>query len=180
MPVNILPIGYASQSHGQSSYSSDDLPKVVVMTLNPGSAVKSMDFHPLQQILLLVGTSAGEIMIWELGSKERLSHRSFKVWDLAQCSVALQKQIRIWDNVNEIIKGTVVVLIVKVTKDGYHAIGLVLSASEKWGVVNSGGECIWSLHPMCNRLSGDIYFSSCDFGAVPISNMEDKHGYRSI
>nr|GMD59088.1 topless-related protein 4-like isoform X1 [Ipomoea batatas]GMD59089.1 topless-related protein 4-like isoform X1 [Ipomoea batatas] len=124
-----------------------NLPKAVVMTLNPGSAVKSMDFHPVQQILLLV---------------------------------ALQKQIRIWDNVNEIIKGTVVVLIVKVTKDGYHAIGLVLSASEEWGVVNSGGECIWSLHPMCNRLSGDIYFSSCDFGAMPISNMEDKDGYHSI
>nr|GME12063.1 topless-related protein 4-like isoform X2 [Ipomoea batatas] len=94
MPVNILPIGYASQSHGQSSYSSDDLPKAVVMTLNPGSAVKSMDFHPVQQILLLVGTSAGEIMIWELGSKERLSHRSFKVWDLAQCSVALQAAMK--------------------------------------------------------------------------------------
>ncbi|XP_019150616.1 PREDICTED: topless-related protein 4-like [Ipomoea nil] len=94
MPVNILPIGYASQSHGQSSYSSDDLPKAVVMTLNPGSAVKSMDFHPVQQILLLVGTSVGEIMIWELGSKERLSHRSFKVWDLAQCSVALQAAMK--------------------------------------------------------------------------------------
>lgn len=53
MPVNIMPVAYTSQSHGQSSYSSDDLPKNVVMTLNQGSAVKSMDFHPLQQILLL-------------------------------------------------------------------------------------------------------------------------------
>lgn len=57
MPVNILPVGYNSQSHGQSlgqsSYSSDDLPKTVVMTLNQGSVVKSMDFHPVQQILLL-------------------------------------------------------------------------------------------------------------------------------
>lgn len=48
-----MPVGYAAQSHGQSSYSSDDLPKSVWMTLNPGSAVKSMDFHPVQQILLL-------------------------------------------------------------------------------------------------------------------------------
>lgn len=53
MPVNILPVAYTSQSHGQGSYSSDDLPKTVVMTLNQGSAVKSMDFHPVQQILLL-------------------------------------------------------------------------------------------------------------------------------
>lgn len=53
LPVNLLPVAYSSQSHGQSSYSSDDLPKTVVMTLSQGSIVKSMDFHPLQQILLL-------------------------------------------------------------------------------------------------------------------------------
>ena len=53
MPVNMLPVGYMGQSHGQSSYSSDDLPKTVWTTLNLGSTVKSMDFHPLQQIVLL-------------------------------------------------------------------------------------------------------------------------------
>ncbi|XP_016493199.2 topless-related protein 4 isoform X2 [Nicotiana tabacum] len=93
MPINILPGGYSGQSHAQSSYSSDDLPKASVMTLNQGSAVKSMDFHPAQQILLLVGTGTGEIMIWELGGRERISHRSFKVWDLGQCSVALQASL---------------------------------------------------------------------------------------
>ncbi|KAI3689636.1 hypothetical protein L2E82_47600 [Cichorium intybus] len=46
LPVNILPVGYS----GQSSYSSDDLPKAVVMTLNQGLVVKSMDFHPLEQV----------------------------------------------------------------------------------------------------------------------------------
>ncbi|KAL7168434.1 hypothetical protein ACSBR2_038801 [Camellia fascicularis] len=90
LPINILPVGYAAQTHGQSSYSSDDLPKAVVMTLNQGSAVKSMDFHPVQQILLLVGTNTGEIMVWELGSRERLAARNFKVWDLATCSMPLQ------------------------------------------------------------------------------------------
>lgn len=53
LSVNILPVAYTPQSHGQSSYSTDDLPKTVVMTLNQGSAVKSMDFHPVQQILLV-------------------------------------------------------------------------------------------------------------------------------
>lgn len=53
LPVNILPVAYPNQSHGQSSYSSDDLPRSVIMSLNLGSAVKSMDFHPVQQILLL-------------------------------------------------------------------------------------------------------------------------------
>ncbi|XP_024965488.1 topless-related protein 4-like isoform X2 [Cynara cardunculus var. scolymus] len=78
MPVNILPIGYGGQNHGQSSYSSDDLPKAVAMTLNQGSVVKSMDFHPVQQILLLVGTNTGDIMIWDLGSREKLAHKNFK------------------------------------------------------------------------------------------------------
>ncbi|KAF8400618.1 hypothetical protein HHK36_013917 [Tetracentron sinense] len=53
LPVNILPAAYTSQSHAQSLCSSDDLPKIVVMTLTQGSAVKSMDFHPVQQTLLL-------------------------------------------------------------------------------------------------------------------------------
>ncbi|XP_024979277.1 topless-related protein 4-like isoform X1 [Cynara cardunculus var. scolymus] len=93
LPVNILPVGYSGQSHGQSSYSSDDLPKAMVMTLNQGSSVKSMDFHPVQQILLLVGTSTGEVMIWELGSREKLAHKNFKVWDLGVCSMPLQASL---------------------------------------------------------------------------------------
>ncbi|XP_071737204.1 topless-related protein 4-like isoform X1 [Rutidosis leptorrhynchoides] len=93
MPVNMLPVAYMGQSHGQSSYSSDDLPKAVVMTLNQGSVVKSMDFHPVQQILLLVGSSNGEIMIWELGSREKLAHKNFKVWDLGACSMPLQASL---------------------------------------------------------------------------------------
>ncbi|XP_059635124.1 topless-related protein 4-like isoform X1 [Cornus florida] len=93
LPVNILPVGYTSQSHGQTSYSCDDLPKAVVMTLNQGSTVKSMDFHPVQQILLLVGTNTGEIMVWELGSRERLVIRNFKVWDLGVCSMTLQASL---------------------------------------------------------------------------------------
>lgn len=53
MPVNILHVGYGNQSQGQSSGSSDDIPMTVVMTLNQGSAVRSMDFHPVQHNLLL-------------------------------------------------------------------------------------------------------------------------------
>lgn len=53
LPVNILPVAYNNQSHGQSSYSSLDLPRDVVMSLSQGSTVKSLDFHPSQQILLL-------------------------------------------------------------------------------------------------------------------------------
>ncbi|KAI3781936.1 hypothetical protein L2E82_11964 [Cichorium intybus] len=95
MPGNILPIGYSGQNHGQtsSSYSSDDLPKAVVMNLNQGSMVLCMDFHPMQQILLLVGTISGEIMIWDLGSREKLVQKDFKVWDLGVCSMPLQASL---------------------------------------------------------------------------------------
>ncbi|GMP60158.1 hypothetical protein CsSME_00023144 [Camellia sinensis var. sinensis] len=63
------------------------------MTLNQGSAVKSMDFHPVQQILLLVGINTGEIMVWDLSSRERLAVRNFKVWELQACSMPLQASL---------------------------------------------------------------------------------------
>lgn len=119
LPVNILPVSYNSQSHGQSSYSSLDLPRDVVMSLSQGSTVKSLDFHPSQQILLLgcpliwnssllltnislllllsstyfvvsVGTNMGDVMVWELVSRERIAYRNFKVWELGACSMPLQ------------------------------------------------------------------------------------------
>ncbi|XWS27035.1 hypothetical protein CRYUN_Cryun26dG0081300 [Craigia yunnanensis] len=93
LPLNILPVPYAGQSHGQSSFSPDDLPKTVVMTLSQGSAVKSMNFHPVQQILLLVGTNIGDIMVWEVGSGEKIAHKTFKVWDLSACSMPLQASL---------------------------------------------------------------------------------------
>ncbi|XP_059459143.1 topless-related protein 4-like isoform X1 [Corylus avellana] len=90
MPVNILPVMYAGQSHAHTLHSSDDLPKTVVVNLIQGSAVKSMDFHPVRPILLLVGTNIGDITIWEVAGRERLVYRSFKVWDIGACSMALQ------------------------------------------------------------------------------------------
>ncbi|GAB4842086.1 Topless- protein 4 [Ancistrocladus abbreviatus] len=88
MPVNILTATYLSQTD-----SSDELPKTVVANLNQGSAVKSMDFHPVQQSLLLVGTNIGDVTVWEVTSKEKLVFRNFKVWDLAACSVTLQSSL---------------------------------------------------------------------------------------
>ncbi|KAI4344161.1 hypothetical protein L6164_011423 [Bauhinia variegata] len=93
LPVNMLPVAYSSQTHGQSSYSSDDLPKNVVMTLSQSSTVRSMDFHPLQQILLLVGTNMGDVMVWDIGSRDRIALRNFKVWDLGVCSMPLQASL---------------------------------------------------------------------------------------
>ncbi|KAA8529705.1 hypothetical protein F0562_034195 [Nyssa sinensis] len=54
MPVNILYVSFPSYAHSQAFNAPDDLPKTVAWTLNQGSTSISMDFHPLQQTLLLV------------------------------------------------------------------------------------------------------------------------------
>ncbi|XP_044477913.1 protein TOPLESS-RELATED PROTEIN 2-like isoform X1 [Mangifera indica] len=83
-------VSFSGVAHTPNVYSQDDLTKAVVRTLNQGSNVMSMDFHPQQQTILLVGTNVGEISLWEVGSRERLAHKSFKLWDLSAASMPLQ------------------------------------------------------------------------------------------
>ncbi|CAF2154862.1 unnamed protein product, partial [Brassica rapa] len=40
-----------------------------------------------------VGTNLGDIAIWEVGSRDKLASRSFKVWDLATCTGNLQASL---------------------------------------------------------------------------------------
>ncbi|KAF6158051.1 hypothetical protein GIB67_014845 [Kingdonia uniflora] len=90
LPVNVLPVTYPGQTHAQAFNTSEDLPKTVARTFSQGSLPISMDFHPVQQTLLLVGTNVGDIALWETGSRERLVLKNFKVWDLGACSMPLQ------------------------------------------------------------------------------------------
>ncbi|KAL5724564.1 Protein TOPLESS-RELATED PROTEIN 2 [Ranunculus cassubicifolius] len=83
-------VSFSGVTQGHSVYSQDDLPNVVVRSLNQGSNVMSMDFHPQQQTILLVGTNIGDIAIWEIGTRERLAYKPFKVWDVPACSNPLQ------------------------------------------------------------------------------------------
>ncbi|KAJ8650557.1 hypothetical protein MRB53_003580 [Persea americana] len=83
-------VSFPGATHPPNIYSQDDLPKSVVRILNQGSNVMSMDFHPQQQTILLVGTNVGDIGLWEVGSRERLTHKTFKVWDISACSMPLQ------------------------------------------------------------------------------------------
>ncbi|KAG8649977.1 protein TOPLESS-RELATED PROTEIN 2 isoform X2 [Manihot esculenta] len=83
-------VSFSGVAHTPNIYSQDDLPKTVVRSLNQGSSVMSMDFHPQQQTILLVGTNVGDISLWEVGSRERLAHKPFKVWDLSVASMPLQ------------------------------------------------------------------------------------------
>lgn len=83
-------VSFSGSTHPPNFYSPDDLPKAVARELGQGSNVMSMDFHPQQQTVLLVGTNVGDISIWEVGSRERLVHRNFKVWDISACSMQFQ------------------------------------------------------------------------------------------
>ncbi|WCJ30342.1 Protein TOPLESS [Euphorbia peplus] len=62
------------------------LPETVARVFTAGSSPTSMDFHPVQQTLLLVGTRTGDIGLWEVSSGNKLVSRSFQVWDLGACS----------------------------------------------------------------------------------------------
>ncbi|XP_039122798.1 protein TOPLESS-RELATED PROTEIN 2-like isoform X2 [Dioscorea cayenensis subsp. rotundata] len=83
-------VSFAGPSHPLTIYSQDDLPRIVVRTLNQGSNVTSLDFHPQQQTILLVGTNVGDIGIWEVGSRERIVNKTFKIREISNCSVPLQ------------------------------------------------------------------------------------------
>jgi hypothetical protein len=37
-----------------------------------------------------VGTNVGDIGIWEVGSREKLAQRTFKVWDITVASMPMQ------------------------------------------------------------------------------------------
>ncbi|XP_010524852.1 PREDICTED: topless-related protein 3-like isoform X2 [Tarenaya hassleriana] len=74
----------------QAPWSVEDLPTKVALSLHLESAATSMDFHPSQQTLLLVGSAAGEIILWELAVRERLASKPFKVWDMPNCSSPFQ------------------------------------------------------------------------------------------
>ncbi|KAI3684330.1 hypothetical protein L6452_33553 [Arctium lappa] len=91
LPINVMPVSFPGHgSHTQAFNAPDDLPKTVARTLNQGSSPMSMDFHPIQQTLLLVGTNVGDIGLWEVGSRDKLVLRNFKVWDLSACSMPMQ------------------------------------------------------------------------------------------
>ncbi|KAJ4792576.1 Protein TOPLESS [Rhynchospora pubera] len=99
---NMLPIPNLPQSCPEAKYNPKDITKTVAMTLDQGFAINSMDFHPIQQTLLLVGTNIADIGLWEVATNDRLVLRNFKVWDLKKCGKTFQKSwaknSKIWIN----------------------------------------------------------------------------------
>ncbi|CAL5358908.1 protein TOPLESS-like isoform X1 [Camellia sinensis] len=74
------------QPHSPVFNNHDDLPKTVQRVLTEASSPTSIDFHPVQQNLLLVGTNDGDIGLWEVSSGEKLLSRKFHVWKIRNIS----------------------------------------------------------------------------------------------
>ncbi|XXG54028.1 hypothetical protein AAC387_Pa03g2008 [Persea americana] len=77
-----------------ASWSLDDLPRTLACTINHGSNVTSMDFHPLHHTLLIVGSTNGEVTLWEIALRERLASRPFKIWE-ATAAIAKDSSVSI-------------------------------------------------------------------------------------
>ncbi|KAL5786017.1 hypothetical protein ACOSQ2_008409 [Xanthoceras sorbifolium] len=86
----MLPGSSPCQNHSLAFIPADELPKTVVRTIVQGSVPTSMDFHPIQQTQLLVGTHVGDISLWEVRSGKMLASRSFQVWDTGASSMILK------------------------------------------------------------------------------------------
>ncbi|KAK6158499.1 hypothetical protein DH2020_005813 [Rehmannia glutinosa] len=65
---------------GWMSSANPSIPHAAVAAAPPG----------LVQAPSSVGTNVGDISIWEVGSRERLALKTFKVWDLSACSMPFQ------------------------------------------------------------------------------------------
>ncbi|KAH9324714.1 hypothetical protein KI387_004892, partial [Taxus chinensis] len=77
---------YSGPTRSSSMYSQDDIPMKVGRSFNLGSEVISLDFHPQLHTILLAGTSSGDIIIWDVGSGEKLAQETFRFWDVSNCT----------------------------------------------------------------------------------------------
>ncbi|KAM7490054.1 hypothetical protein LguiA_032975 [Lonicera macranthoides] len=78
---------FPNQNHNSELTITDDFPKTVGWNLEPGSSPTTMDFHPIQQSLLLVGTDIGDVELWEVISGRKLLSRKFRVWKIKAISM---------------------------------------------------------------------------------------------
>ncbi|KAK8991712.1 hypothetical protein V6N11_062710 [Hibiscus sabdariffa] len=73
--------------------SNTNLPKTVARILNELSSPTSMDFHPVEQTFLLVGTNVGDIGLWDVNSGVKKLSRNFTVWNIGACSTMFKTAI---------------------------------------------------------------------------------------
>ncbi|KAF4388353.1 hypothetical protein G4B88_013190 [Cannabis sativa] len=74
----MFPGNIPGQSNNEILNLTDDFPKTAARSLDQRSVTTSMDFHPTQHTLLLVGNIVGDISLWEVGSREKLMSQSIQ------------------------------------------------------------------------------------------------------
>ncbi|XP_024023610.1 topless-related protein 1 [Morus notabilis] len=89
----VSPIRDPGQIHNLVPTMHIDVPTMVALTLTEGSCPTSMDFHPVKQTFLLVGTSVGDVGLWDVAHGKKLLSRNFRVWDIAACSNAFKASL---------------------------------------------------------------------------------------
>ncbi|KAJ8534956.1 hypothetical protein K7X08_016684 [Anisodus acutangulus] len=93
MNEKVLSTTAPCQNQDASSNLSDDFPKAVERVLNIGYCPTTMDFHPIQQTLLIVGDSVGGVELWDVSSEEKLFSRNFMIWKVRAVSYAFLESI---------------------------------------------------------------------------------------
>ncbi|KAL3497850.1 hypothetical protein ACH5RR_040582 [Cinchona calisaya] len=73
LPRNTTPVLHSGQT------SPYQVPRMAVASRNEGSAIKSMDFHPVQQTLLLIGKENGNIALWDLRKGKNIAYQNYEV-----------------------------------------------------------------------------------------------------
>ncbi|XP_062099535.1 protein TOPLESS-like isoform X2 [Humulus lupulus] len=78
------------QCHDVVPTKDVDVPKNVALTFNEDSHPITMDFHPVKQTLLLVGTFLGDVGLWDVSYGKKLVSTNFRVWNIGTCSMAFK------------------------------------------------------------------------------------------
>lgn len=105
MNEKVLSIAAPSKDQDALSNLSDDFPKAVERVLTIGNppmtsnspavnySPTTMDFHPVQQTLLIVGDSGGGMELWDVSSGKKLLRRLLMIWEVRAVSPALLKSM---------------------------------------------------------------------------------------
>ncbi|KAL3497326.1 hypothetical protein ACH5RR_040058 [Cinchona calisaya] len=65
----------------------DEIPRTVERCMDMSSSPTCLDFHPAKQTLLLVGSSIGDVEMWDITSEVKLFRNAFMIWKREAISV---------------------------------------------------------------------------------------------
>ncbi|KAL9260041.1 Topless-related protein [Drosera capensis] len=101
--ANPSPVAHPAVSAGPMGLGQLGAPNNAAALLKrprtPPNNSAAMDYQTADSDLVMkrtrpfVGTNMGEILVWELVTRERIAFKNFQVWDLAACSMPMQASL---------------------------------------------------------------------------------------